>query len=127
MSEKEIRAQIDRVCSKLDGRARAMGLHGARGALVPILLGAGLAAVACGDDSGAVDIYGAPGGYTSTSSTGTAGDGGSGGETGGSGGSGGETGGSGGSGGETGGSGGAGGGGGIDVGGGAMEYAAPDP
>ncbi|MBW2458337.1 MAG: hypothetical protein JRI68_27790 [Deltaproteobacteria bacterium] len=126
MSEKEIRAKIEHMCGKLDRRARSAGLHGARGALFPFLLGAGLVTVACSDDDKGNQVdYGAPGGYTSTSSTsstGTGGDGGSGGEVGGSGGSGAAS---------TGGSGGAstgGGGGGVggDAGG-AMEYMAPDP
>ncbi|MBW2457268.1 MAG: hypothetical protein JRI68_22360 [Deltaproteobacteria bacterium] len=113
MSEKEIRAKLEQMCSRLDRNARSAGWRGARGAIFPVVLSAGLVTTACGDDEGGGgELYAAPGGYTSTSSTGTGGDGGSGGaSTGGSGGA------------STGGSGGDGGG----IGGGAMEYAAPDP
>ncbi|RLB65351.1 MAG: hypothetical protein DRI90_02245 [Deltaproteobacteria bacterium] len=112
MAEREIRAKIEQICDNLDRQARSAGRRDARGALFPLVLGAGLVAAACGDGESGGELYGAPGGYGSTSSSG------SGGATGG-GGSGGETG---------GGSGGATGGGGAGAdGGGAMEYMAPDP
>ena len=126
MSEKEIRAKIEQVCDSLDQRARSAARAGARTALFPFLLGAGLVTVACdGDVGGVVSLYDAPGGYPSSSSTGTGGDGGGGGASTGGGGSGAATGGGGSA---TGGSGGATGGGGAGAdGGAAMEYMAPDP
>ena len=51
MSEKDIRAAIHKVCSELDGRARPHAVRlGARHVVLPILLGAGLAAPACDGD-----------------------------------------------------------------------------
>jgi len=130
MSEDEIRAKIQQMCGRLDRKARAAGWYGARGALIPVVLSAGLATGACDDGQTGGEEYGAPGGYTTTSSTGTSstGTGGAGGDTGGSGGA---TSSGGGSGGATSSGGGSGGastssGMGGDAGG-AMEYMAPDP
>jgi hypothetical protein len=66
MSELEIRAALKKICADLDLRARTI----ARGAVIPLALGAGIALVACDtkDETetgagGAVQpLYAAPGG-----------------------------------------------------------------
>lgn len=89
MSEKEIRATIDKLCAELDLRP-GPAARVARG-VFPFLLGAGLVVSACGDDetqdttSSSSTSTSGTGGNTSTSGTGgntsTSGTGGSGGST----------------------------------------------
>jgi hypothetical protein len=124
VSEKEIRSALRKYCDELDLRARSSTGQKVRRAVVPLVLGAGLAVTACGDDEetggpGPTTTTTGSGGSGATTSTGgTGGDGATTGSGGDQGGSGGEAG-SGGAGGDQGGSGG------IGVGGG-LVYMAPD-
>lgn len=82
MSEKEIRAALQQVCNDLDLKARATPRGGKHRIMFPLVLGAGMAIAACGDDvvEPEAPAYGAPSGQSTTTTSDTGG-GGAGGET----------------------------------------------
>ncbi len=66
MSERNVREKLQGICADLDHQAERLGAPGLRAALLPIVLGAGLAVVACGDSVESGEGGGGEAGWTSS-------------------------------------------------------------